>query len=176
MSRVVSAPEPTSLELFLKGTEDRKQGREVYGLAGWTQDTRLRLRNMAKPIITSINGPAVGVGFTLALACDLRIASAEAVMSIPVIRFGIIPEFGSTYLLPRLLGIAKAYKLAESISQGTPLAMELTKKGLYQGLDNDLETQLQYERLVLSLGFQSKDHEEGVRAFLEKRQPEFEGK
>ncbi len=123
-------------------------------------------------------------------------------MSIPFVRFGIIPEFGATYLLPHLLGIAKAcelaftgktitvsqakemglvnevvpaseltaapYDLAKSISSVASLALELTKRGLYQGLDNDLETQLQYECLALGFGFQTQDHEGGKSLFRQK--------
>ncbi len=197
-------------ELFLKNIEATKQGKEIYDLLDWIQKTCLKLRQMPKVTIASINGPAVGLGFTLALACDLRLASEEAIFSMPFVRFGLIPEFGSTYFLPRLVSLTKAcelaftgktitatqakeiglinevvpasdletatYDLAKSITNVAPQALELAKKGLYQGLDNDLETQLQYECLALSLCFRTQDHEEGVKAFLDKRQPVFKGK
>jgi 2-(1,2-epoxy-1,2-dihydrophenyl)acetyl-CoA isomerase len=69
------------------------------------------MRNMKKPIIASINGHAVGAGFTIALACDIRIIAEEAKMGAPFVRMGLVPELGSTYSLPRLIGIAKACEL-----------------------------------------------------------------
>lgn len=61
-----------------------------------------------KPIIAAINGPAVGVGMTMALACDIRLASESASFGCPFTRIGLTPEFGSTYFLPRLVGYAKS--------------------------------------------------------------------
>jgi len=61
-----------------------------------------------KPIIAAINGPAVGVGMTMSLACDIRLASESASFGCPFTRIGLTPEFGSTYFLPRLVGYAKA--------------------------------------------------------------------
>jgi enoyl-CoA hydratase/carnithine racemase len=69
------------------------------------------MRNMKKPIIASINGHAVGAGFTIALACDIRIASEEAQLGAPFVNVGLVPELGSTYSLPRLIGIARACEL-----------------------------------------------------------------
>jgi 2-(1,2-epoxy-1,2-dihydrophenyl)acetyl-CoA isomerase len=68
------------------------------------------LRDMV-PTIASINGLAVGAGMTLALQCDIRIASEEAKMQFPFVQVGAIPEFGSTYTLPRLVGIDRACEL-----------------------------------------------------------------
>ena len=69
------------------------------------------LLQRSKPIIAAINGPAVGVGLTLTLACDLRIASDRARMSMRFVRIGLTPELGSTYLLPQIVGLGYATEL-----------------------------------------------------------------
>jgi 2-(1,2-epoxy-1,2-dihydrophenyl)acetyl-CoA isomerase len=184
-------------------------GRERL-VASPLQSTPMVVRNLVKPIIAAINGPAVGVGLTIALACDIRIASEEARLGAIFAQMGLIPEFGSTYNLTRLVGIAKACELvftakivdaaeakeigmvnqvvpasaltdataelANRIAQFPPVAIQLAKRLLYQGLDNDLPSQVQLETLGLALCFQTEDHAEAVKAFLEKRPPQFRGK
>jgi 2-(1,2-epoxy-1,2-dihydrophenyl)acetyl-CoA isomerase len=61
-----------------------------------------------KPILAAVNGPAVGVGMTMSLACDIRLGSESASFSCPFTRIGLTPEFGSAYFLPRLVGHSKA--------------------------------------------------------------------
>ena len=63
------------------------------------------------PVIAAINGDAIGLGFELALACDIRIASASSHFSLPYIEKGLIPSDGATQRLPRLIGRAKAMEL-----------------------------------------------------------------
>lgn len=65
----------------------------------------------SKPLIAAINGAAVGVGLTLTLCCDMRIASEQARMSMRFVRIGLTPELGSTFLLPQIVGIAFASEL-----------------------------------------------------------------
>ena len=64
-----------------------------------------------KPMIASINGVAVGGGCTMTLQCDIRIASEEARFQLPFTKLSISAELGSTYLLPRLIGMGKASEL-----------------------------------------------------------------
>jgi len=63
------------------------------------------------PIIGAINGAAVGAGFGLALCCDVRIASDQARMGTIFIKRGVAPDYGSSYWLPRIVGLPKAYEL-----------------------------------------------------------------
>ena len=70
-----------------------------------------------KPIIAAVNGLAVGWGFTVSLACDLRIASREAVFAAGFVRAGVTPEFGSSALLPRIVGLGKALELVLTARQ-----------------------------------------------------------
>jgi len=165
---------------------------------------------MSKPSIAAVNGAAVGFGCTLPLACDLRIAAEEARMGPIFVRVGLTPDFGSTYNLVKIVGIAKAlelaltgkiidakeakeiglvnqvvpaselmaatHEMAMSIAQKPPIAVALAKKGLHQAVDATLVEQLQYEAFALHLCFQTDDHLEAVKAFLEKRQPVFKGR
>ncbi len=74
-------------------------------------DQFLSLRNLPVPTIAAINGPAIGAGLCLALACDLRVAASGATMGMTFVRVGIHPGMGATYLLPSLVGTAKAFEL-----------------------------------------------------------------
>ena len=74
----------------------------------------LALRNIPKPVICRLNGLAVGAGVSLVLACDVVIASEEAYLSQIFVQIGLMPDAGSTFFLPRLIGMAKAFELAST--------------------------------------------------------------
>lgn len=195
---------------FLPRIEEKKKGITKDVTQEFSEVGSLALSQIRKPTIAAINGPAVGVGCTLALGCDIRIASTEAKFGFPFVRVGILPEFGSTYYLPRLIGIGKAceliftgqtidaseakeiglvnrvvppdqlkdaaYGMALNILKMPPIAIQLSKRALYQGMRaSDFAGHLQYETLALVHLFGTQDHEEGVKAFLEKREPVFKG-
>jgi enoyl-CoA hydratase/carnithine racemase len=68
-------------------------------------------RRIPYPVIAAVNGPAAGAGFSLALMCDLRIASADAFFAVAYGRIGAAPDGGMTYFLPRVVGPARALEL-----------------------------------------------------------------
>lgn len=90
---------------------------EGDGIGGMTQRFDLRdappnvLHSTDKPTICALNGPAAGYGMDLALGCDIRIASDTAALSAAFTKRGVLPESGGTWLLPRLIGWAKASEL-----------------------------------------------------------------
>ncbi len=79
----------------------------------------VRLRTMPKPVIAALNGPAVGIGASFALACDVRIATPEAYILEAFVNIGLAPDGGVSWLLPRLAGTGVAYEMFFS---GKPLA------------------------------------------------------
>jgi enoyl-CoA hydratase len=80
-----------------------------------------RIERSEKPVIVAINGTCVGGGLELALACHIRVAAAGALLGLPEIKLGLIPGFGGTQRLPRVVGVSKA---AEMILTGENLSAE----------------------------------------------------
>lgn len=78
------------------------------------RDVILQIINMDKPVLASINGVAAGAGCNLALACDYRIASENAKLGETFVRIGLHPDWGGTWLLPRLVGPSRALELLMS--------------------------------------------------------------
>jgi 2-(1,2-epoxy-1,2-dihydrophenyl)acetyl-CoA isomerase len=71
----------------------------------------LEMRDSSKPLIAAINGHAIGVGVTMTLPCDIRVAADDAKIGLTFSRLGILPGLGSTHLLPHLVGMARAQEL-----------------------------------------------------------------
>ena len=166
--------------------------------------------DLPKPIIASVNGPAVGAGCNIALAADLVLASEKATFCQVFTRIGLIPDCGGIYLLPRRVGMTKAKeliftartieageaeriglvnrvvpaealeeetrKIAAELASGPTMAVGIAKRLLNQSYESDFETILQAENSNQVLLRKTEDHREGVRAFFEKRKPEFKGK
>lgn len=70
------------------------------------------IQTMPKPVISAINGPAAGIGMTLALTCDLRVMAEEAYLMSAFANIGLVPDGGLSWLLTQQLGYARAYQLA----------------------------------------------------------------
>ena len=105
-----------------------------------------RLRDLNMPIVTAVNGPAVGIGMSLALMGDLIVAARGSYFLLSFTRIGLVPDGGATYLLPRLIGLARARELA---LLADPLPAE---RALDWGLVNQLvdHTQLMPEAIGLA--------------------------
>src|SRR6478736_3605904 len=100
------------------------------------------MRNLPKPIVCRLNGVAAGAGCSLALACDIIVASEEATLIEVFINIGLVPDSGSSYFLPRLVGIAKAFELC---SMGSRVK---AKEALELGLVNKVVTAGQLDAAV----------------------------
>ncbi len=168
-----------------------------------------KLRTMEKPVIGAINGVAAGAGCSLALACDFRIAAESVSFIQAFINVGLVPDCGSTFLLPRLIGAGRAMEMActgrkvkaaeavaiglvnrvvpdaelqtatvefaERLAHMPTSGIAMTKRLINMAWTADLETQLEFEAQYQTTAGKSRDHREGVVAFLEKRKPEFRG-
>jgi enoyl-CoA hydratase len=97
--------------LFLQMIEDRRAGKKPFDIQRWLADASTALRELPIPTIAAIQGAAIGFGTTICLQCDLRIAADNAVLGLPFVKLGIIPEFGCTYALSRIVGLARAFEL-----------------------------------------------------------------
>jgi 2-(1,2-epoxy-1,2-dihydrophenyl)acetyl-CoA isomerase len=94
-----------------------------------------KIRRIEKPVIAAVNGVAAGAGASLALACDLRIAAESAVFIQSFSKIGLVPDSGSTFLLPRIIGVTRALELmltAEKMDSEEALRLGLVNKVVKQ--------------------------------------------
>ena len=160
--------------------------------------------------VAKIDGPAVGAGAVLSLACDIQVASDRSVIGFVFRNVGLAVDNGASYFLPQVVGdnVAKelaatgelvgaeraeelgllnhvypaaefengADALVEEIATGPTVALRHTKRLIDRGHDADLEDALADEAIAQAAVMETDDHREGVEAFLEKREPEFEGR
>lgn len=96
---------------FMAELMRRRDVEEFARILGAGRRVILAIRQMTKPVVASINGPASGAGCNLTLACDLRIASSDATFSQSFAKVGLHPDWGGTYFLPRLVTPNKACEL-----------------------------------------------------------------
>lgn len=128
-----------------------------YSLTG--QETFTRIESLSKPVIAAINGYALGGGLELALACDMRFASKSVKLGLPEITLGILPGFGGTQRLARLIGKGKANMLMMS---GDPVNAE---EALHLGLvDKVFESEQLLEKTKEFSGKLAKHSSSSLRA------------
>jgi enoyl-CoA hydratase/carnithine racemase len=183
---------------------------EKIQFAGQASQIPLRIHKLQKPSIAAVNGHAMGVGMGVALACDIRYAAEKAVFSEAFSRMGLIPGDGSSWQLPRLIGLSntlllqytgdridgsEAYRmgiaskvlpdgelmeasleLASRLASGPMVSLSLIKYLAHQSLDLNFEESLALAHVAQEQARKTEDHKEAVRAFLEKRRPEFKGR
>jgi 2-(1,2-epoxy-1,2-dihydrophenyl)acetyl-CoA isomerase len=169
-----------------------------------------RLVDFPRPTIAMVDGYAVGAGSNLALCCDLIVASDRAKFGELFWKIGLAPDGGGTWLLSRLVGLARAKELiftadvidaaeaariglvnrvvpaasleattralAEKIAAGPPAVLKMAKHMVNRAATADLAAALDLEAFCQGLAIASDDHQEGLRAFFEKRPPTFTGR
>ncbi|MEO0277775.1 MAG: enoyl-CoA hydratase-related protein [candidate division WOR-3 bacterium] len=189
--------------------EIKNAGTQRTALIKEGQDVLKKIMYSSKVTIAAINGYALGGGLELAMACDIRIAVKNAKLGLPEVTLGVMPGYGGTQLLPRLVGwgMAKyllltgltltadqAYriglvqkvcrkeklrdeveKIVQRLLKVGPLALKGCKEAINKGLDVPLHEALDLESKIYDRVAKSRDAEEGLTSFLEKRTPRFRG-
>jgi enoyl-CoA hydratase len=179
---------------------------EGYVWSKTGQETFKRIKHLKVPVIAAINGYALGGGLELTLVCDIRISSSEAKFGMPEVGLGLIPGYGGTQLLSRLVGPGEAFniilsgqmidatealrirlvqkvvepenllteakKIAAVIAEKSCFAVSTAKQIIREGLEVSLEEGLETEALSFSKMIEL-DAPEGMKAFLEKRKPQW---
>lgn len=116
---------------FMAELMERQDTEEFSRLLGSARRVVTAIRQMTKPVIAAVNGPASGAGCNLALACDLRLASTEATFSQSFVKIGLHPDWGGTYFLPRLVTPNKAcemFFLGETIGAEEALRLGIVNR------------------------------------------------
>jgi 2-(1,2-epoxy-1,2-dihydrophenyl)acetyl-CoA isomerase len=196
------------IEEFQSSIEDGRIGPLVDDLTSVLHPLQVRMRTDSTILIAAVNGAAAGGGLGLALACDARVAVADAKLAAAFFKLGLSPDGGSTWLLPRLVGnqttrrfffndetwngeealekgavdevvsqdelVNRAVELASDWGRWSKISRSGTKQLLDASTSTFFQTQLEFEQALIIAASQTDDFAEGVTAFLEKREPEFD--
>ena len=173
------------------------------------QDIFRQLETLGKPSLAAVNGYAFGGGCELSMAATIRMASVKARFGQPEVKLGIIPGYGGTQRLVRLVGKGRALDLClsgrfikadealswglvtavhkpeellqqatdymEGVLQMGPIALDHVMQVIDKGFDMPLDEAFHLEAEHFAMTCATQDKQEGVQAFLEKRDPEFQG-
>jgi 2-(1,2-epoxy-1,2-dihydrophenyl)acetyl-CoA isomerase len=157
-----------------------------------------RLRAMPKPVVCAVNGVAAGAGANIALACDIVIAVQTASFIQPFCKLGLVPDAGGTWLLPQLVGRARAVGLAllgdkltaeqaaqwgliwkcvatDDFEAEVNAGYVRTREAIDAAATSTLDSQLDLEASMQRELGNSQDYAEGIKAFIAKRSPVFAG-
>jgi len=173
-------------KVFAAGADVKQMAEANYAAmadrSGRLQAALSLVAAIPKPVVAAITGYALGGGLELALAADFRVAGENARLGQPEILLGIIPGAGGTQRLPRLVGPARAkdigvvpdasvYQAALDLVQryaaGPALALRAAKQAIDHGLDVDLATGLEIERVQFAALFATEDQRSGMQSFIE---------
>jgi 2-(1,2-epoxy-1,2-dihydrophenyl)acetyl-CoA isomerase len=131
---------------------ERRDADEFARLLGAGRRVVNAIREMSKPVIASVNGPAYGAGFNLALCCDLRLAGESASFSQSFVKVGLHPDWGGTYFLPRMVApnlACEMFFLGDAISAERAMQLGLVNQ-VVKDAELASETRRVAERLCKS--------------------------
>lgn len=131
------------------------------------------LRSLPQPVISAVNGPAAGGGFALVLGSDVRLAATSARFSAAeAARIGLVLE-----PVPAEDLLEVAYAKADQIMENAPFAVTLTKEGMWSALEiPGMQAAIDLENRQQIMATATSDHREAMRAFVERRPPEFQNR
>lgn len=199
-------------DLKTMGQPDRLGRNALVGRERTLHGARVvqRMMTREKPMIAAVNGVVAGMACSFVLACDFALASDSARFIFGFVKIGFVPDCGSTYLLPRRVGLANAQRIAltaepvaaadalrlglvtevvpaadlvartrtvaTQISAQAPHAVRYARALLERHSQSDFRQAIEGEALAQGILGETADHQEAVRAFVEKRPPVFTGK
>ena len=121
-----------AFKVWVDAHEDRSELRNLFhGFVSDVQPAIVAIRRMPKPVIASVHGAAAGFGLSLMMACDLAVAAEDAVFTLAYSHIGTSPDGSSTYTLPRIVGLKRAFEIAllgERFDAATALAVGLVNR------------------------------------------------